>query len=1605
MNKRWWIHGLLVLVLLVTLLPVSSISTAQAGISEVDTSTPNRVSLDAEKVYVHQATTHNYPSNTRVPTNYRDLSGPSSETHIVSTQPFTSTHRYWQTEPTNPTVWYVDGEQVVLPGPDDEVQVIVQLQGDPLATVMRQTRGSARTLTTVETEMLRTYQSALESTQRQVLSSFVQQGLDVQVHNEYTYLVNALSMSVRQGDWESLANTPGVQRVFPDYWAQITLDDSVPLVGAPQVWTMTDGNNQNVTGQGIRVAILDTGIDYTHPDLGGCSAIGPNCKVIGGYDFINDHTDPRDDNGHGTHVAGIVAASGGITGVAPDVQLLAYKVCTASGGCPHSAIIAALEAAANPDGDPLTPDAVDVVNMSLGGPGDPDDPFSQAVDAAVAEGIVVVVSAGNSGSSFNTIGSPGVARDALTVAASDKSDNIANFSSRGPIPGFYDIVKPDIAAPGVAIIAPVPAEGNLSDPSGYRALSGTSMAAPHVAGAAALLRQLHPTWTPAEIKAALMNTASDLGQSVHLQGAGRLDVAAAAADRIIIEPPSLGLGLVDSTVPNWVVNRAVTVTNYASTVRSFTVAPDGNLPAGANITLAPQSFSLGAGQSQVIQVTLDVDTAQVPNAAQAPYTYEDALQITSGANSWQVPLMFVKSPQVIFVFDESPWILRIHDYQRNLLSIANPPNSLAVLLPEGTYDAIALYNPADTRVVKEGIVVPPEGETVALNKSDAIYQINIHTIGEAGQTVHPARLRQYFGYKDSRLGSYLFSGPYQVLYFSSITSAYLWEWVATRTPNNGPVYAFNGYVDDGFNSYLTFQNAPDDLLHKSYQYQLPPDVDEVAVVQYTGSIGGSGGGVAGAIYFYSDPPLVSPFIRQMYLMPSPYPEFRMRFHYEEVYSYPEPGTSVWDAPILLKTPYLTLDAQGALAGHWGTRTPVMTTTATHIPFGLSPPHWMGKLTNTATQVHLQPALGWSPVPYLNQLHDYSRYSDLVYRFYRNGILFSQGELSDWESSTCVAVDGGYLIGCRSYPLPEPDAYTLVIPSATYYINNTPGIAEATLDFNTSLSDRNPPDLLALMIEENGQPTNIISAMTTNAYVAFKVKDDVGLANVMLEYGINGVWNALALQSTPLANATGYTASLPALPPNTFVSLRITAVDTSGNQLEYEMNPAFWVEGVQVNVHVPALTQAQSSNQVSIPVILGEDVTGLGIDSYQFALEFDPTILTPVGIETDDTRSAGWTVYHNFTTPGVAQVVGYHSVDLSGSGELVYVIFDVIGAPSTTSPLTFAGFVFNEGSPAAVTQDGVVEVLDPPELLISGEILYYYNDAPVPQATVTFAGTDIVVVSTDNSGAYQAEVLPGDYTATPAKTGDINDAISALDASLAAQYAVGLITLTPAQLRACDVSGDGSCSAHDAAHIQRYLVQISTPYPVGEWRFDPATRTYQNLNTDLSGEDYTAYLLGDISANWSSSLLPQDTGSQTLSITLPPAQTQAGDTVIVYLEATNAIGTDLVGYTGRVHYDPAVLTPLPAPLVTEDTLSDGWTLLNNAAEPGLLRFTGYDLLAARDAGQLIGFAFRAQPTAAGCTSLNITLRLNEGAWHTLESEVQIHQAGHSLYLPLVIRARP
>ena len=476
---------------------------------------------------------------------------------------------------------------------------------------------------------------------------------------------------------------------------QTYLDKSVPYIGADI--PRRDG----IDGSGIKVAVIDTGVDFKHPDLFGWGTDG---KVVGGYNFIEEGQPPMDTNGHGTQVAGVIAADGQISGVAPKAKILAYKVSENGEGVSSELIVRAIEKAIEDDAD--------IINISLG-VNKTNDKIDRAVDEALEKGILVVTAAGNDGPRLQTIGSPGENQGAITVGAtynnltsslvatlevnkkpftvipmvgstklenpiigkiifagygkmkdfedlnvrdaivivergsdvegqllyfSIKENNAANagakalivynnipgiflgelnheftapgyspqipvvsidradgleiiesiknennasmhlfynpdfvayFSSRGPVSPFY--IKPEIVAPGAYI-------NTTQNNAGYNFTSGTSFAAPHVSGAAALLLQKNPQLNSHEIKSLLLTTAEPVSDaqgkefSLNDAGSGRLDIGKAYGAKLIIIPPNF---VVNMSPDNLVAEKQLELKLIEGTLDNFDVTFEG----------------------------------------------------------------------------------------------------------------------------------------------------------------------------------------------------------------------------------------------------------------------------------------------------------------------------------------------------------------------------------------------------------------------------------------------------------------------------------------------------------------------------------------------------------------------------------------------------------------------------------------------------------------------------------------------------------------------------------------------------------------------------------------------------------------------------------------------------------------------------------------------------------------------------------------------------------------------------------------------------------------------------------------------------------------------
>ncbi len=313
---------------------------------------------------------------------------------------------------------------------------------------------------------------------------------------------------------EQMTWSPYIKKIWHDTKVQALLDVAAPTVGENIAW------DSGFTGKDMVAAVIDTGI-YPHSDLS-----YPEGRIIGWYDLVNDRSDPYDDNGHGTHVAGIIAGNGTASrgryrGMAPDAKLVGVKVLDQDGSGNTSDVIAGIEwCISNREKYNIK-----AINLSLGSIAQDtyrNDPLCRAATAAWRSGIVISIAAGNDGPEPGTINTPGINPAVITVGNLDdratvewEDDELSSSSSRGPT--IDNLNKPDLLAPGTAI-------NSLRVPRGYRAFSGTSMATAVVTGAALQILEKNPKFKPDDVKRTLTRNTRALDLDSNQQGAGVINL-------------------------------------------------------------------------------------------------------------------------------------------------------------------------------------------------------------------------------------------------------------------------------------------------------------------------------------------------------------------------------------------------------------------------------------------------------------------------------------------------------------------------------------------------------------------------------------------------------------------------------------------------------------------------------------------------------------------------------------------------------------------------------------------------------------------------------------------------------------------------------------------------------------------------------------------------------------------------------------------------------------------------------------------------------------------------------------------------------------------------
>lgn len=429
-------------------------------------------------------------------------------------------------------------------------------------------------------------------------------GPDFNLKYRYTS-INAIAGNITKSGLKKLKNNPDVLKVAYDETMHITLDSSVPAINGDDAWAV-QYSGRNITGAGETICIIDTGINYTHPDFGNCNFTsninGGSCaKVIGGYDFVNGDANPMDDHSHGSHVAGIAASNGtAYRGVAPYANIVAIKSCNSAGSCSSSNVISGIDwCISNKSAYNIS-----VISMSLGESGSKynehcnhsETPY---IDSAYDAGIIVTIAAGNDAYT-DGISTPACSQKATSIGSVTDADALSSFSDRGIIL--------DLLTPGSSITATNYAGGHLTQ-------SGTSMSAPHAAGAAAMIAQagklrLNRTLTPLEIEHILKYNAVNVYDSGSNLRFPRIDVYNAVSAKGIISTNvsaipfyTLNSNPSNATCLNWLtdgqtcnITWAVNATGNANTTWEFFAAYIGkynyNATPPINISIADSYVTL-----------------------------------------------------------------------------------------------------------------------------------------------------------------------------------------------------------------------------------------------------------------------------------------------------------------------------------------------------------------------------------------------------------------------------------------------------------------------------------------------------------------------------------------------------------------------------------------------------------------------------------------------------------------------------------------------------------------------------------------------------------------------------------------------------------------------------------------------------------------------------------------------------------------------------------------------------------------------------------------------------------------------------------------------------
>lgn len=1016
---------------------------------------------------------------------------------------------------------------------------------------------------------------------------------DLRVRRRFETVLNAVSVTLDAGTRRRIESLPYVKRVernlpvrisSPRNGTRRSLHDgrgsaahSAPRSGhavAPPV-----AARRFAGGEGVRIAIVDTGIDWSHPDLGG--GIGPGFKIADGHDFVNDDHDPMDDNGHGTHVAGIAAADGTKKGVAPAAGLLAYKVLDATGGGFTDVVIAGIERAMDPDGDGSFSDAADIINLSLGA-----DPYfidtsniegfrllNEVIENATEAGVLVVVAAGNSGDALYTIGYPANAEAALTVGALDEANHVAFFSSRGPAPGPEYSLKPDVVAPGENVTSTWPG-------GGHQSLSGTSMAAPYAAGVAANLFEEHPDWGPLDVKSAMVHTAEDLGEDPWVQGAGRIRQERATTQRVSATA-SLNFGLISPDESEWTASGLLRIRNLSDLPANYSLSP-GTLPPGVTVTVEPVTVQLQPGEIATPRVHMSVDDA-LPDRADVPYVGE--VHLADGPRTVQIPVAFLKSGyldlRLFGIGNSQSWYI-LDESGEELVSFGLS-DSARVLLERGAFRVLAVFgnqsSGARSLLYEPAVTVDPTAVLV-LDDADSEVVASFRTIDEHGMEYPTHELEQtsILSHEGAGLLQLSFSGVYQLggtprprsfmIRSSGFESGgFRLDWILRSTIHDETQYVYKASITD----FSRMVDIPGESIMVPYsiRHELPADVEEAWFQSHTFSAFlGSGYAAFGNPDYY----LTGSFERKVVEMPDPvedFPDIQGFSHFYELYDVAVTDPASMDAPSLTVAPSMRVRTDGSVVSRlpfWSYESdPVVVPYAEDeaIVPERGPYTWLGRLTLGAGEVSIATntsrGLRWYARNYLRApyLPLFASQSRAIRPGRARWILFNDEERP--VAGGDLGVDERYdprtfeRHSFDSIEIPDAGPYDLEISSRPYFVRGAEARTYARYRIDSSTADREPPTMKLLRVfDASGRYTDSLEPGSSGRLLA-GFSDETGFLVERVAWRTHGSesWDTLQFS----VDRGLIEAELPAGSSERYVDIQIEIVDIGGNRLVYEARPA------------------------------------------------------------------------------------------------------------------------------------------------------------------------------------------------------------------------------------------------------------------------------------------------------------------------------------------------------------------------------------------------------------------------------------------------------------------